>query len=64
MSALTPRVDVVEEHFGQVIVDPYRWLEADARSDANVAAWVSAQNRLTRAHLAGLPWRGSPPANT
>lgn len=57
MNATTRRGDVVEHHFGQAIADPYRWLEADARSDADVAAWVAAQNRLTRAHLAELPGR-------
>jgi prolyl oligopeptidase len=58
VNALTRRVEVVEEHFGQTIADRYRWLEADARSDAEVAAWVSAQNRLTwqRAdHVSGKP---------
>jgi prolyl oligopeptidase len=53
----TPHVDVVEEHFGRRIADPYRWLEGDARSDARVAAWVPAQNAATQAHLSALPDR-------
>jgi prolyl oligopeptidase len=53
----TKRLDIADEHFGQTIVDPYRWLEADAHSDPEVAARVSAQNRITRAHLAELPGR-------
>ncbi|MBC8057154.1 MAG: S9 family peptidase [Rhizobiales bacterium] len=57
MNVLTRRVELDEEHFGRTIADPYRWLEADARSDAEVADWVAAQNRLTQAYLAGLPGR-------
>jgi prolyl oligopeptidase len=53
----TRRSDVVEEHFGQRIADPYRWLENDARSDREVAAWMAAQDRTTRAYLATLPAR-------
>lgn len=53
----TRRTDVVEERFGHRIVDPYRWLEGDARRDREVAAWIAAQDRATRAHLATLPGR-------
>ncbi|MBE9180143.1 S9 family peptidase [Oculatella sp. LEGE 06141] len=53
----TRRVDVVEEHFGQAIADPYRWLENDVRNDQEVAAWVEAQNKVTHAHLNTLPGR-------
>lgn len=53
----TKLVDVVEEHFGQTISDPYRWLENDVRSDDDVAAWVTAQNKVTHAHLDKLPGR-------
>ena len=53
----TLRVDVAEEHFGHRIVDPYRWLEADARTDRRVAAWVAAQNKATQGYLATLPGR-------
>ncbi|WP_064121103.1 hypothetical protein [Halotalea alkalilenta] len=51
------RVYVVDEHFGTKIADPYRWLENDAKCDPDVAAWVAAQNQLTRAFLAELPGR-------
>ncbi len=53
----TKRVEVLDEHFGTTIVDPYRWLENDVRSDPDVAAWVDAQNRFAQAHLADLPGR-------
>lgn len=53
----TKRVDVVEEHFGQTIPDPYRWLENDVRADADVAAWVAAQNEVTNEYLATLTER-------
>jgi prolyl oligopeptidase len=53
----TKRVDVTEEHFGHTIVDPYRWLEKDVRSDEDVARWVNAQNVLTQSYLATLSGR-------
>ncbi|MBI1620834.1 prolyl oligopeptidase family serine peptidase [Aquamicrobium zhengzhouense] len=53
----TKRVDVSEEHFGHTIVDPYRWLENDVRSDEDVAEWVDAQNALTQRYLATLSGR-------
>jgi prolyl oligopeptidase len=53
----TRRSDVVEERFGYRIADPYRWLENDARNDSEVAAWMAAQDRTSRAYLATLPAR-------
>lgn len=53
----TQRGDVVDVLFGQTIPDPYRWLENDARSDPEVAAWVEAQNEVTEDYLATLPGR-------
>jgi prolyl oligopeptidase len=53
----TRRVDVVEEQFGVKVADPYRWLENDVRNDAEVAAWVEAENAVTDAYLATLPGR-------
>jgi len=53
----TKRVEVTEEHFGHTIVDAYRWLENDVRSDEGVARWVNAQNALTQSYLATLPGR-------
>ena len=53
----TKRGDVVEEHFGQTVSDPYRWLENDVRSDREVASWVESQNKVTNAYLGTLPGR-------
>jgi prolyl oligopeptidase len=53
----TKRVDVVEEHFGQTIADPYRWLENDVRNDKEVSAWVESQNKVTNDYLNTLPGR-------
>lgn len=53
----TRRVDVVEDHFGIKVADPYRWLENDVRNDPEVAAWVAAENKVTDAYLATLPGR-------
>ncbi|CAN0134716.1 unnamed protein product [Ectocarpus sp. 12 AP-2014] len=53
----TKRVDLVEEHFGQKIADPYRWLEQDSRNDSDVAEWVAEQSALTTKYLAALPGR-------
>ncbi len=54
----TSRGDVVETQFGVAVADPYRWLEDDVRTNAEVAGWVAAQNRVTDAYLATLPARG------
>ncbi|WP_164156071.1 prolyl oligopeptidase family serine peptidase [Sandarakinorhabdus rubra] len=47
----------VEARHGLSVPDPYRWLEADVRTDGRVADWVVAQNRVTDAYLATLPRR-------
>jgi len=48
-----------EARHGISVPDPYRWLEADVRTDAKVAAWVEAQNSVTGAYLTTLPKRES-----
>lgn len=53
----TRRLDLVEQHFGHSVADPYRWLEQDVRNDAEVAAWAAAQNDVTANYLATLPGR-------
>jgi prolyl oligopeptidase len=47
----------VDEQFGVKVVDPYRWLENDVRTDPRVAAWVAEENKVTDAYLATLPGR-------
>lgn len=51
------RQDLTETQFGVAVADPYRWLENDVRNDAEVRAWVEAQNKVTDAFLQTLPGR-------
>ncbi len=53
----TRRVDQVDEQFGVKVADPYRWLENDVRTDAEVKAWVDSQVAVTSGYLATLPGR-------
>lgn len=53
----TDRTDLVEQHFGLSVPDPYRWLEADVRTDAKVRDWVTRESDFTAAYLATLPGR-------
>ena len=50
---------VIDTKFGTAVPDPYRWLENDVRTDAKVAAWVTAQNTVTQGYLATLPRRAA-----
>ncbi|MSR63344.1 MAG: S9 family peptidase [Planctomycetes bacterium] len=46
---------VVDDYHGEMIADPYRWLEeADS---PETRAWVEAENELTGSYLAELPQR-------
>lgn len=47
--------DVVEDHFGVTVHDPYRWLEDGASSE--VRQWASDQDRFARQSLASFPTR-------
>jgi prolyl oligopeptidase len=46
---------VVDDYFGTVVADPFRWLENDTSSETG--AWVKAQNKVTNAYLAKIPYR-------
>lgn len=52
-----PRLELVEDHFGVKVADPYRWLENDLRTDPAVRDWVSGENALARGYLDALPGR-------
>jgi prolyl oligopeptidase len=49
--------DIVDDHHGTMVKDPYRWLEDDVRTSDNVASWVEAQNVITFGYLEGLDQR-------
>jgi prolyl oligopeptidase len=49
------RDDLVEDHFGEAVPDPYRWLEDP--DGPETVAWVAAQNRLSGSYLDGLAGR-------
>lgn len=53
----TKEVEVIEEHFGTAIADPYRWLESDPKADRAVAQWVDAQNSVTSRYMLSLAGR-------
>jgi prolyl oligopeptidase len=48
-------VNVVEEHHGTRVTDPYRWLEQLESNDTRL--WIEAQNRLAFEYLDSLPLR-------
>ncbi len=50
-------VEQVDVYHGQVVADPFRWLEGDIRSEPEVERWVDAQDRLSRRYLDKLPAR-------
>jgi prolyl oligopeptidase len=51
----TRTVDVVDDYYGTLVPDLYRWLE-DLETE-EVRAWAAAQTALTEAHLADVPGR-------
>ncbi len=51
----TAKVDTVNDYFGTQVADPYRWLEND--TSAETEAWVIAENAVTDAYLAQIPYR-------
>ncbi len=51
----TERTNVNDTLWGEVVADPYRWLEND--TSAATAQWVEAQNAVTNSYLADIPFR-------
>lgn len=51
----TQKVNVADTLFGEVVTDPYRWLEDDTAQQT--AAWVEAQNEVTFDYLQHIPFR-------
>jgi len=51
----TRTVDQVDIYHGTSVSDPYRWLEDD--NSAETAEWVAAENTVTFAYLAQIPFR-------
>lgn len=50
-----PKDGTVDTYFGVKVPDPYRPLEADRSQET--MAWVEAENKVTNAYLAKIPFR-------
>ena len=53
---VAPHDGTVDEYFGERVSDPFRPLEND--TSAATKAWVEAENAVTQAYLAKIPFRG------
>jgi prolyl oligopeptidase len=51
----TKKMDQVDEYFGTIVNDPYRWLEDD--QSAETKDWVVAQNEVSFGYLDKIPFR-------
>ncbi len=51
----TKKVEQIDDYFGTLVADPYRWLEDDNAED--VKQWVEAQNAVTFGYLEKIPFR-------
>jgi prolyl oligopeptidase len=47
--------NTADVYFGVKVADPYRWLEND--TSQATAAWVEAENEVTRAYFSAIPFR-------
>jgi prolyl oligopeptidase len=52
---VTEKDHTVDNYFGTEVPDPYRWLEND--TSQATAVWVEAENEVTNAYLAKIPFR-------
>lgn len=51
----TKAVDSVTNYFGEVVSDPFRWLEDDRSNETE--QWVKSQNAVTFEYLDNIPYR-------
>lgn len=49
--------DVVDDHFGTAVPDPYRWLEDPDAPESRT--WIDAENAVTTAHLDSIAFRAA-----
>jgi len=52
---VTKTVDQVDNYFGTMVPDPYRWLEDE--NSPETAKWVEDENRVTFGYLNTIPFR-------
>jgi prolyl oligopeptidase len=52
---ISPKGSQVDDYFGTIVADPYRWLEDD--NSKETTAWVAEQNAVTNAYLSAIPFR-------
>jgi prolyl oligopeptidase len=53
----TRKDSVIDNYFGTMVEEPYRWLEDDQSEETK--AWVLAQNEVTNNYLSQIPFRAS-----
>jgi len=53
----TKQTTTTDTYFGTTVPDPYRWLEDDR--SAETKKWVDAQNVVTQAFMAKIPYRNA-----
>ncbi|MBK7108935.1 MAG: S9 family peptidase [Bacteroidetes bacterium] len=53
----TKKVDSVNNYFGTLIKDPYRWMENE--SDPAVRTWIEEENKVTFDYLDKIPFRNA-----
>jgi prolyl oligopeptidase len=51
----TQQGTTIDNYFGNVIADPFRWLEDD--TSAATAAWVTEQNNVTQGYLSNIAFK-------
>ena len=53
----TRKDTIVDDYFGTLVADPYRWLENDTSTET--AQWVKEQNEVTNDYLSHIPFRSA-----